>query len=159
MVDPPDRVVLLKRAAAGDLAAEDELFWIICDDLRRNSPSANSVHEAFSQIDGSRIDANERQRFYVVASRAMRWLMVDGEREQGEPRSAVLGLDRMLQRLNSLDQQRAQVAEMHFFANLSEEEIADILQLSLRVVRRQLSTANTWLFEQTSFAEEAKDSA
>jgi len=85
--------------------------------------------------------------------------MVDGEREQGEPRSAVLGLDRMLQRLNSLDQQRAQVAEMHFFANLSEEEIADILQLSLGVVRRQLSTANTWLFEQTSFAEEAKDSA
>jgi RNA polymerase sigma factor (TIGR02999 family) len=60
----------------------------------------------------------------------------------------LLGLDEALDRLEKLDARQAQVVEMHYFAGNEVSEIAHVLKISERTVKRELQTARLFLKKQ-----------
>jgi RNA polymerase sigma factor (TIGR02999 family) len=94
--DAGDLTLLLRAAASGDVAAEERLFAVAYEELRRiarsalrreSSPTLEPtalVHEAFLRL-GNRheIAWADRRHFYGVAARAMRRVLVDRARARG----------------------------------------------------------------------------
>jgi len=133
------------------------------------------VHEAFLRLVGQPIDWRDRGHFFAVASRAMRRVAVDHWRagaalkrggegphvelgDAAEPAVApksvdVMALDAALTRLERLNAQQARVVELRYFAGLSLEEVADVLDRSRASVFRDWRAAKTWLFRELSGAD------
>lgn len=149
----------LKRMAAGKLASERAEHTL--------QPTA-LVHEAFLRlVDQRRIEWRDRVQFFGVASRMMRRVLVDSARSRhrlkrgggqatislDHPESIpgrsrpldVLDLDRALQHLESLDERKARVVELHFFGGLTTDQTAEVLQCSRATVGRDWRTARAWL--------------
>jgi RNA polymerase sigma factor (TIGR02999 family) len=108
-----------------------------------------------------------RAHFFAVAAHAMRHILVDysrmkrarkrtgtNERLEDADRIAeyiqdpenILALDQALTRLAQKDARQAQVVELRYFGGLTEDEIAEVWNLSLRTVKREWSAARAWLF-------------
>jgi RNA polymerase sigma-70 factor (ECF subfamily) len=60
----------------------------------------------------------------------------------------VLALHEALKYLEKLNPRQAKVVELRYFAGLSVEEIAGILKISTRSVKRDWSLARIWLFKE-----------
>lgn len=54
-------------------------------------------------------------------------------------------LDHALEQLSELDPRQARVVELRFFAGLTIDETADVLQLSPMTVKREWTVAKAWL--------------
>jgi RNA polymerase sigma factor (TIGR02999 family) len=112
-----------------------------------------------------------RAHFFAIASRLMRQILVDHARNRlagkrggaarqvtlNEELSAtqydpvgILALDRALERFKAIDGRGSRVLEMHFFGGLSFDEIALVLNVSTRTVRRDWSMARAWLRDELS---------
>lgn len=121
------------------------------------------VHEAYLKLAGRGVDAENRAHFLSIAARAMRQVLVDHARRRksakrggewsrttlsgtAEPLDLepedVLALDRALEQL---DPRQRQVVECRFFAGMEETEIASVLGVSERTVRRDWVKARAWL--------------
>ncbi len=99
--DPGEVTDLLRAAAGGDAAADERLFALVYDELRRLARSVlrreqastleptGLVHEAFLRL-GNRqqIAWNDRHHFYGVAARAMRRVLVDRARARQRDKRA-----------------------------------------------------------------------
>lgn len=125
------------------------------------------VHEAWLRLANLAIVGESgRRSFYALAGKVMRSVLVDhARRKQARKRDSgqritletgfgadeendwidVLSLHEALERLTLIDPELVQVVELRFFAGLSEEETADVLERSPRTVRRAWRTARTWL--------------
>ena len=125
------------------------------------------VHEAFIRLmSGASQDWESRSHFFAVAATAMRRILVDHARAHGAEKRggdlqrvdleepAVVGrddldqivaIDQALTRLAAWDARQARIVELRFFAGLSEEEIAELLQVSTRTVKRDWRLARAWL--------------
>jgi RNA polymerase sigma factor (TIGR02999 family) len=57
----------------------------------------------------------------------------------------VLAVDDALQRLAAIDPDQVQIVELRFFAGLSVEETAQIVERSPRTVKREWRLAKAWL--------------
>lgn len=150
----------------------DELRWLAHNALRaeRGSSTLSTtalVHEAYLKVcDGNRLPAESRRHFYGAASRAMRQILIDAARRRTslkrggdmacitlDPQqlavdtvcSELLALDQALLGLANEDKRLALVVECRFFGGLSVEEIADVLEISPRSVKRDWRTARAWL--------------
>ena len=109
----------------------------------------------------------DRFHFFAVASRAMRRVLVDhSRRKRSQKRGAgweraeaseatafpmrnaeeLLALDQALSRLEQLDRRQCQIVELRYFGGLTEEEVAEVLDISVRTVKREWSVARAWLF-------------
>ena len=130
------------------------------------------VHEAFLRLTGGDQPAwQNRAHFFGVASRLMRQILVDyarrhkarkrgGSRERvplreeltfsEEKSDELLALDCALGRLAQQDERQSRIVEMKFFGGLSIEEIADVLELSPRTVKREWTMARAWLHQEIS---------
>jgi RNA polymerase sigma-70 factor, ECF subfamily len=130
------------------------------------------VHEAYLRLTGkTAIDWQSRSHFFAVASQTMRRILVDYARERraakrgGGQRDLSLDealavspehcelveeLDDALKRLEKFSPRQAKVVELRFFGGLREEEIAEILELSERTVKRDWRIAKAWLYDQLS---------
>ncbi|PWU11014.1 MAG: RNA polymerase subunit sigma-70 [Terriglobia bacterium] len=129
------------------------------------------VHEAYLRlVAGSELSLENRAHFFALAARSMRQVLVDHARRKlagkrgGEVQhrveledhlalteqqsEEVLGLHEALDRLDQLDSRQAQIVEMHYFAGNPVEEIAAVLQVSERTVKRELQTARLFLKKQ-----------
>jgi len=129
------------------------------------------VHEAFLRImDGGHLDFENRAHFFAIAARSMRRVLVDharrrladkrGGEEQRQvdleedigltvPQSEeVLALHEALDGLEKLDARQARIVEMHYFAGNGVTEIAVVLHISERTVKRELQTARLFLKQQ-----------
>jgi RNA polymerase sigma-70 factor (ECF subfamily) len=124
------------------------------------------VHEAYLRMNRQTgFQWQNRSHFIAVAARAMRRVLVDHARRvkavkregmkislesalvSSEEQSAeMLALDEALNRLALLDSRQAQIVEMKFFGGLSVEEIAQILNVSVRTVKRDWNLARAWLY-------------
>lgn len=114
---------------------------------------------------------SDRNHFLRVASRAMRCVLVDHAREKGrlkrtaggqrlpleelgqlfeEGAEDLVALDAALARLGETDARAVQVVELRFFGGRTEEEIAAILDVSLRTVERDWNAARAWLHRELS---------
>jgi RNA polymerase sigma-70 factor (ECF subfamily) len=130
------------------------------------------VNEAYLRLLPQRgVSWENRAHFFGIAARMMRRVLVDHARRKraakrdagpGEPvtisnvpspaREAdpvdVLALHDALSALNKLDPRQAEIVEMRFFAGLTVEEVAEVLQVSPATVKREWSTAKAWLKQQ-----------
>ena len=115
-------------------------------------------------------DDRDRAHFLAIASRAMRRILVDharrrrsAKRPSGRPRisfdegltitiqhinSDLVDLDTALGRLQEEQPEKARVVEMRFFGGMSEEEIAQVLEVTPRTVRRYWAYAQARLYEE-----------
>ena len=57
----------------------------------------------------------------------------------------VLALHDALSALAALDARQAEIVEMRYFAGLTVEEIADVMNISTATVKREWTTAKLWL--------------
>lgn len=62
----------------------------------------------------------------------------------------LIALDRALESLATLDARKVQVVELKFFAGLTVEETADVLNVSPDTVARDWRMARTWLLRELS---------
>jgi RNA polymerase sigma factor (sigma-70 family) len=60
----------------------------------------------------------------------------------------MLGIDRALTRLASLDERLARVVECRFFGGMTEEEVAEALGVTARTVRRDWEKARAFLYRE-----------
>ena len=124
------------------------------------------VHEAFVRLTrGAQVSWNDRSHFFRVAARAMRRVLVDHERGVGAAKRGsgqknqlleqeivipgidveILALDEALDRLGTLDERLLQVVELRYFTGLGVEEVAQLLGVSSRTIKRDWRSARAWL--------------
>ena len=135
------------------------------------------VHEAYLRLVGAEVEWQDRLHFFAVAARVMRRLLVDygksrrrlkrgGDRIRvtldesllplGQAGVDVLDLDRALNRLAATDERKARIVELHYFAGLTQDEVAQLLELSERTIGRELRFARAWLNKSLSESSSAE---
>jgi RNA polymerase sigma factor (TIGR02999 family) len=127
------------------------------------------VHEAWlgmrEQLEGLR---DEPARFFGAAAEAMRRILIDHARRRGAKKRGggldrlpldlvevaatasldeVLELDAAIGALAAASARSAEVVHLRFYAGLGEEEIAGVLQISVRTVRREWAFARAFLWQ------------
>jgi len=149
----------------------DELRRIASRVARRNAPGTLAttalVNEAYLKLLGRQPgDWADRSHFFAVAARAMRFIQVDHARQRSavkrgsglkrldldlselpieDQAERVIEISAALENLSLIDPRMTQVVECRFFAGYSEEEIAGIMGVSDRTVRRLWVKAKAWL--------------
>ena len=125
------------------------------------------VNEAFLRlVDGHGIQWQDRAHFFALSAQMMRRILVNyalarGAGKRGgaaqrvslddamvvslERDSQLLELDRALQALARFNARKAQIVELRFFAGLSVEETASVLNVSPQTVLRDWNLSKTWL--------------
>jgi RNA polymerase sigma-70 factor, ECF subfamily len=133
------------------------------------------IHEAYLKI-AKRDQQNwqNRAHFFGVAAKAMRHILVDYARsKQRQKRGGVqervsladhmstsrdqirelVDLDEVLKALEVLDERKSRVVELRFFGGLTNEEIGEVLKISVETVKRDWSFARTWLLRELEVAQ------
>src|SRR5262249_11358240 len=116
------------------------------------------IHEAYLKL-AAQPDRQweNRSHFFAVAAQAMRHILVDYARAQGrdkrggeanvialdeapavslERSAEIVALDDALTALAAIDPRKTRIVELRFFGGLTEEETAEVLQVSEVTVRR-----------------------
>ena len=133
------------------------------------------VHEAYCKmVDQDHVEWQGRAHFFRAAAVAMRRILVDHararaaekrdfgqqvtlteasglrEREPGESDQNldVVALDKALATLAQLDERKASIVELRYFAGLSVERTGEVLGISPGTVKREWGLARLWLFNQ-----------
>ena len=128
------------------------------------------VNEAFIRlVDQKDVDWQNRAHFFGLAAQMMRRILVDHARSRqylkrgGDARQVsldetmmvshervdeVIALDDALKDLAQFDQRKSQIVELRFFAGLSIEETAELLNVSPGTVMRDWALAKAWLRKQ-----------
>lgn len=124
------------------------------------------IHEAYLRLveDHQRNWAN-RGHFYAVAARVMRRILVDyarsrnaqkrgGDSPDGFPPppdrtsdspETTIAIDQLLDRLAAGHPRPARIVELSYFGGFTEVEVAELLDISDRTVKRDLRFARAWL--------------
>lgn len=130
------------------------------------------VNEAYLRlVDQKRVHWQNRAHFFAVAAQAMRRILIDYARKQryakrggGAPKISLeeaavmsqeraadlVSLDEALTTLASIDPQQSRVVELRFFGGLTIAETAEVLRLSVDMVKREWTTAKAWLSREMS---------
>jgi RNA polymerase sigma-70 factor, ECF subfamily len=125
------------------------------------------VNEAYLRLADQRdVEWKNRGHFFGVAAQLMRRILVDHARrhqasKRGGPaqklsldealavsrgrESQLVELDAALTRLAALDPQQCRIVELRYFAGMTIEEIAPVLGISPRTVKREWAMAKAWL--------------
>ncbi|MBW7904431.1 MAG: sigma-70 family RNA polymerase sigma factor [Phycisphaerae bacterium] len=155
----------------------DELHALAAGFLRREradhtlQPTA-LINEVYIRLIGEgSVDWESRAHFLAVAARAMRRLLVNhalarkaGKRGGGAGRLSLSGelasldagrdevdalaIDDALKTLAGLDERKAKVIEMRFFAGMTVEEVGHVLGVSVSTVEADWRMARAWLLSQ-----------
>lgn len=145
----------LKRAARAQLRRSRDQFQ-----------TTALVHEAYLKLGGMQLTAVDRNHLLALSARAMRQVLVDDARarkadKRGGGREAltltagidageraaveVLALDELLRSLHAADERAARIVELRYFGGYSEIEIAQMLGISDRTLRRDWRKARAFL--------------
>lgn len=139
------------------------------------------VHEAYLRlVAGADASAplekqwNSRGHFFAAAAEAMRRILVDNARRKERPkhggdreridldealvavdrREDLLALDEALTRLAAREPVKAELVKLRYFAGLSLEEAAGLLNISQATAKRYWAVARAWLFADLSEPDE-----
>ena len=150
----------LKRAARAQLRR-----------MRDDFQTTALVHEAYLKLGGAQLAAQDRNHLLALSARAMRQVLVDDARTRkadkrgggqeamtltaslgnGEAAAVdVLALDELLASLHAVDERAAQIVELRYFGGYSEIEIAGMLGISDRTLRRDWRKARAFLLAEMS---------
>jgi RNA polymerase sigma factor (TIGR02999 family) len=126
------------------------------------------VHEAYMRMVRPRDTAwKDRTHFFAVAATIMRRILVDHARARSaekrggtaplpldliepvvdlEDPERILAVDVALTRLAGIDERQSRIVELRFFAGMTVEETAAVLEISSRTVKREWQLARAWLY-------------
>ena len=126
------------------------------------------VHEVYEKLIGTDdIEWQDRTHFFSVASKAMRFVLVDYARAQSsqkrggrqqdlyldavqlaavERSEELLALDEALELLSDHDPRLGTLVELKFFGGLTYKDISSITGLSERTLKRDWERARTWVY-------------
>jgi len=118
------------------------------------------------------VEWRNRAHFYGIAAQMIRRILVDYARSHhAEKRGSgavklaldealavpqqktdldLLGLNDALEQLAQMDPRQNRIVELRFFAGLSIEETAEVMQLSPATIKREWNSARAWLFRELS---------
>ncbi len=150
-----------------------ELRRLASNHLRRERPGHTLqptalVHEAYLRlVDQKNTRWQNRAQFYGVAAQLMRRILVDHARQRQalkrggsdqqrlsitsaekvarQPEIDLLGLHEALEELATIDSQQSRIVELKFFAGLSIEETAEVMNIGHATVERDWKMARAWL--------------
>ena len=124
------------------------------------------VHEVYLRIVGRKTAWQGRAHFFAVAAHVMRSVLVDYARKRtAQKRGGILPVvslddaltisedkcelalqvDEALDKLAQFDARQARIVEMRYFGGMTEEEVALLLGISTRTVKRDWTMAKAWL--------------
>lgn len=126
------------------------------------------VDEAYLRlVNRKEVHWQSRAHFFAIAAHLMRSILVDHARSHAyakrgggarkieleeatvvskERAAEVVALDEALKELASFDPQQSRIVELRFFGGLTIEETAEALGLSPATIKREWSSAKTWLY-------------
>jgi len=167
------------REALASLAsvAYDDLRAIATGYLRRESSGhtlqatalVNELYLRLAHVKG--IALTDRKHFYAFAAQLMRMILIDHARQTRalkRPGSVVrvplheemawidassdemLALDVALNQLEAVEERKVRVLELRFFLGCTNEETAQLLDVSRATIDRDLEFAKTWLYRRLS---------
>jgi len=149
----------------------DELHLLAKRYMRHERPDHTMqatalINEAYIRMVGDNTDWQNHQHFIGVAATVMRRVLVDHARahnagkrggdlrrvelEEGiafsnERSLEVIEVDDALAELEKLNPRQARVVELRYFAELTDDQIAALLNISSRTVQRDWLLAKDWL--------------
>ncbi len=126
------------------------------------------VHEAWLRLVGHKEQAwQNRAHFFGAAAEAMRRILIERARRKSRlkrgsnqavldiselelaaamPDDKVLLVDEALERFKAEEPEKARVVMLKFFAGLTDREVAEVVGVNERTIRRQWIFAKAWLF-------------
>src|SRR6185503_12082574 len=151
----------------------------LCGERRDHTLQATAlINEAYMRlVDQRDVQWQNRAHFFGIAAQLMRRILVDYARTQkaakrGGDRQKValedagnlfeqkdrdlLALDDALNSLAAIDEQKTRIIELRFFAGLTVEETARVLNVSCDVVKDQWKIAKAWLYRQINHKDTKK---
>jgi RNA polymerase sigma factor (TIGR02999 family) len=140
------------------------------------------VHEAWLRLAGDDAQKvwNSRGHFFGAAAEAMRRILVEAARRKSRIRhggelervsvegveiAAPIPEDRLVRVSEALDElereapEAAQIVKLRYFAGLTQEQVAETMNLSLRTAERHWTWAKAWLFRRMKAQDDANPSA
>lgn len=158
-------------AQFGELYAELKQIAVGRMAMERQGQTLNAtalVHEAWLRLKKSTPDQwRDRKQFYAAAAEAMRRILVEAARRrlavkrgsgginvplEGLEVAApvaddrLLGIHEVLDELEAEDELKAQIVKLRFFSGMNHAEIAALLDMSEKTVRRHWALAKVWLY-------------
>ena len=163
------------EGAANDLLAVvyAELQKLARRYLRRERPdhtlqATALVHEAYLKlIDQNRVEYQNRLHFYGLAASMMRRILVEHARARsakkrggdarqisledvaevsGQRSEDLVAVDDALKALHQENPQLTRIVELRFFGGFENQEVADLLEISIPTVVRKWRLAKAWLY-------------
>lgn len=150
----------LKKIAAGRMAAERQGGTLNATAL---------VHEAWLRLQKSSPEQwRDRKQFFAAAAEAMRRILVEAARRRiaakrggGEAclpldgldlpapvaDERLLGIHEVLDQLEAEDEIKARIVKLRFFSGMDHDEIAALLGVNEKTVRRHWELAKVWLYQ------------
>ena len=151
----------LRQIAQRQLGAErDERGW----------DATELVHEAYLRLLGNApINWKDRAHFFATAATAIRRVLVDNARKANAQKRGGSGqrvdltlagfgaedlgfelieLDEALERLKEMSPRQARLVELLFFGGLTQQEAAELLEVSRRTVAGDWAMARAWLYRE-----------
>jgi len=124
------------------------------------------VHEAYLRLVKNPADQWDSQRhFFMAAAEAMRRIVIDNARrknrqkhggewhrtememsEIGAPSEEAYEIHEVLDRFYEVDPESAELVKLRFFVGLTQQEAADILEISKRTADKRWAYARAWLY-------------
>jgi RNA polymerase sigma factor (TIGR02999 family) len=133
------------------------------------------INEAYIRlIQWNNVRWQNRAHFFAMAAQLMRKILVDIARARGRTKRGggaveteldescvfrqerardLLAVDEALTRLTEFDARKSHIVELRFFGGLTEQEVATVLNISERTVRREWNLARAWLHDEISGAD------
>ncbi len=148
----------LRRMAAGKMAGERASHTLQATAL---------VHEAWLRLAGGAPSWENRRHFFGAASEAMRRILVENARRRAAEKRGggldataldeelhgaaseddkLLQVHEVLDSLEAEDPLKAKIVKLRFFAGLGHDEIAALLDINEKTVRRHWELAKVWLY-------------
>ena len=125
------------------------------------------VNEAYLKlVDAGQVEYRDRAHFFAICATLMRQIVIDQARTRSREKrggdwrrisledsdlpspdsdDSLLALDEAMNRLAGVDQRKARVVELRFFAGMTNGEIAEVAGVSIDTVKRDWTFAKLWL--------------
>jgi RNA polymerase sigma factor (TIGR02999 family) len=130
------------------------------------------VHEAYIKLVGlQEQNWSGRTHFFTAAAEAMRRILIDNARRKQRfkhgggqqkidlndaeitieaPSGDLIALDEALEKLAEMDKVKADLVKLRYFAGLTLEQAAGLLNLPERTAKRYWAHARAWLYRQVN---------
>ncbi len=140
--------------------------------MRRENPgntlqTSALVNEAYLRlVDQKNVRWQNRSHFFGIAAQLMRRILVDHARSHARQKRGghaqrlsleasdiltkervvdLVAIDEALRKLAEFDPQKSRIVEMKFFGGLTDNDVAECLNVSSRTVEREWRKAKAWL--------------